>query len=193
MAGDINAHSPVWNSHCQRRQNAAILEELIEQFGLLINNEPRRATRPSSKEVSIIDLALSSPQLGRLTLWEIPEEYPSLSDHELIVLRWEDVSYNSISSRDGRITGWDIEGLTSDERGLEAAKLDWTKQTQNRPILEGSSTQQDLDKEVEWVELLLTDILNTHCKKVRVTPFSKRWWNKEVAEARKTWAKEKKL
>ncbi len=30
MAGDINAHSPVCNFHCQRRQNATILEELIE-------------------------------------------------------------------------------------------------------------------------------------------------------------------
>lgn len=28
---------------------------------------------------------------------------------------------------------------------------------------------------------------------MRVTPFSKRWWNKKVAEARKIWAKEKKL
>ena len=53
-------------------------------------------------------------------------------------------------------------------------------------MLEGSSTQQDLGKEVEWIELLLIDIFNTYCKKVRVTSFSKRWWNKEVAEARKT-------
>ena len=27
---------------------------------------------------------------------------------------------------------------------------------------------------------------------MRVTPYSKRWWNKEVVEARKRWAKEKK-
>ena len=66
MAGDINAHSPVWNSHCHRRQNATILENLIEEFGLLINNKPGRATRPSSREISIIDFALSSPQLGPL-------------------------------------------------------------------------------------------------------------------------------
>ena len=59
----------------------------MEQIGLLINNKPRRATRSSSKEVFIIDLALSSSQLGRLTLWEIPEEYPSLFNQELIVVK----------------------------------------------------------------------------------------------------------
>ncbi len=68
MAGDINTHSPIWNSHHHRRQNATILEELIEQFGLLINNELGRATRFFSREIFIIDLALSLPQLGPLTL-----------------------------------------------------------------------------------------------------------------------------
>ena len=91
------------------------------------------------------------------------------------------------------ITGWDIQVLINDEKSLEAAKLDWTIRTKNHPVLDVSCTQQDLDKEVEWVEALFTDVLNTDCKKVRVTPFSKRWLNKEVAEARKTWAKEKKL
>lgn len=61
MAGDINAHSPVRNSHCHKNQNATILEEIIEQFGLLINNEPGRATCHFSRELSIIDLVLSSP------------------------------------------------------------------------------------------------------------------------------------
>ena len=85
IAGDINALSPVWNPHCYKRQNALVLEELIEKFDLLINNKPGRSTRPSSHNVSIIDLALSTAELGPLTLWEIPEEYPALSDHELIV------------------------------------------------------------------------------------------------------------
>lgn len=39
LLGDINAHSPVWNPHCQRRKNAKPLEDLIEIFDLLINNE----------------------------------------------------------------------------------------------------------------------------------------------------------
>ncbi len=84
IARDINAHSPVWNAYCHQKQNASVLEEIIDEYGLLVNNEPRRSTRPVSQ---VIDLALSTPALGPLTLWEIPEEYPTLSDHELILLR----------------------------------------------------------------------------------------------------------
>lgn len=85
--GDMNAHSPMWNPHCNMRRNAGPLEELIESYELIVNNDPDFATRPSSQgAVSFIDLALSSPELGPLCLWEIPEEYPSLSDHELILL-----------------------------------------------------------------------------------------------------------
>ena len=124
MAGDINAYSPIWNSHCYKKQNATIFEEPIKQFGLLINNDPERATRPSNREVLLIDLALSLPQLSPLTLWKIPEKYPLLSDHKLIVLQWEDVGHNLISSKDGQITSWDIQVLINDEKSLEVTKLD---------------------------------------------------------------------
>ena len=40
MTRDVNTHSHVWNSHCRKRQNTAILEDLIEEFGLFINNKP---------------------------------------------------------------------------------------------------------------------------------------------------------
>ncbi len=111
IAGDINAHSPVWNPHCHRRQNAFVLEELIDKFSLLINNEPGRPTRPASQGVLVIDLALSIVELGLLTLWEIPEEHPSLSDHELILLRWKDADIGLSQPKMGRATGWDIQGL----------------------------------------------------------------------------------
>lgn len=83
--------------------------------------------------------------------------------------------------------------LINDESSLQAAQLKWMKHTQNRLMLDNSCTRQELDEEVEWVETLLTHILNTHSKSMRVTLFSKRWWNKEVAKARKIWAREKKL
>lgn len=84
--GDMNAHSPIWNPHCRGRKNAKPLEDLIEKFDLLINNKSGRTTRPASEGVSITDLALSTAELGFLTLWETPEDHPSLSD-ELILLR----------------------------------------------------------------------------------------------------------
>ena len=38
IIGDMNAHSPSWNSHCHQRQNAGPLEELIKTHDLFINN-----------------------------------------------------------------------------------------------------------------------------------------------------------
>ena len=75
IVGDINAHSPVWNPYCHRRKNAGPLEELIDSYELIVNNDPDYATRPSSQgSLSIIDLALTSPELGPLSVGEIPEE-----------------------------------------------------------------------------------------------------------------------
>lgn len=87
IVGDMNAHSPVWNLHCHKKENAEPLEQLIDTYELIVNNDPDYATRSSSQgSTSIIDLALTSPSLSPLCVWKIPEEYPSLSDHELILL-----------------------------------------------------------------------------------------------------------
>ena len=53
-------------------------------------------------------------------------------------------------------------------------------------------TKQDLDKEVEWFQKKLTKLLNNYAITTQITFYSKRWWNKEVAKARSTWAKDKK-
>lgn len=44
MAGDVNAHSPICNFHYYRRQNVAVLEDLIKHFRLLVNNKPTHVT-----------------------------------------------------------------------------------------------------------------------------------------------------
>ena len=86
IVGDINAHNPSWNSHCRQRYNAGPLEELIKTYDLLVNNNSDFSTQLRSQEFSIINLALTNLDLGIFRVWEIPEEYPLLSDHELILL-----------------------------------------------------------------------------------------------------------
>ena len=148
IAGDINAHSFVWNPHCHRKQNASVLEELIDQFGLLINNEPGRSTRPISQGISVIDLALSTSELGPLTLWEIPEDYPALSNHELILLRWEDVDVSLSQPNISRATGWDIQGLIGDKDQFSKAREEWVTQSYKRPVLNLECNRFTLDQEV---------------------------------------------
>lgn len=172
--GDLNAHSPVWNPYCQRKKNAKPLEDFIEKFDLLINNESGRTTRPASNRVSIIDLALSLAELGFLTLWEIPKDYPSLSDHELILLRWEDLTYDLPNKNHAKPTGWDIQGLTKSSENLKSAFADWASRNKSRKSLDYTSNQKHLDEEVDWIEKNLAEVLNAHTKILRITFFSKR-------------------
>ena len=191
IVGDMNAHSPIWNPHCHQRQNAGPLEELIETYELLVNNNTDFPTRPGSRGMSIIDLALTSPGLGLLRVGEIPEEYPSLSDHELILLEWEDMEGRSSEMQQPAMKGWSIQNLLEDENLRRAAKDEWEKFRSGHNCLTPFSTKDDLDTEVEWFEKSVTELLNNHAKVTRVSAYSKRWWNKEVAEARSSWAKAK--
>ena len=189
IVGDINAYSPIWNPRCRQRVNAGPLEELIEKYELIINNDTYLPTRPSSPGISIIDLALTSPELGPLRVWEFPEEYPSLSDHELIMMEWEDIEVPSKTR--AAISGWSINNLLEDNKSLKAAQHDWKEINGNHQLLDLLCTKEELDKEVSWFEEKLTELLNKHAKITQITSYSKRWWNKEVAEARSTWAKDK--
>ncbi len=92
-----------------------------------------------------------------------------------------------------RATGWDIQSLVSDKDQLNKAQEEWLIQSHGRLILDQKYTQLNLDQEVGWIEDTLIELLNKHSKVMRVTSYSERWWNKEVAQARKEWAKEKKL
>lgn len=191
---DTNAHSPIWNPHYQRRKNSGLLEELIERYELIVNNDPKYSTRPASQGgVSIIDLALSSPELGPLCLWQIPEEYPSLSGHELILLGWDAIEEQSQPySPKKSPTGWSIQKLLEDDTLFQQVKTAWIECSAGKPYSLGTSLKIDLDDEVEWFESTLSSFLDKHAKILRVSSFSKRCWNKEVAEARKIWARAKK-
>ncbi len=93
----------------------------------------------------------------------------------------------------GQIKGWNIQRLIEDKDQLKIAKAEWNLKSQDQHILQNQCSKFDLNQEVEWMESTLTEILNQNCKLMRVTSYSKKWWNKEVEVARKVWAKEKKL
>lgn len=115
----------MWNPHCHTRKNAGPLEELIDNYEFIVNNDPDYATHLSSQgSVSIIDLALTSPSLGPLCIWEIPREYPSLSDHELILLGWGEIEQESPILPQKTPTEWSIQKLLEDEELLLAANSD---------------------------------------------------------------------
>ena len=66
MAGNVNAHSFVWNSHCHRRKNAIFFKKLIKEFRLLINNKPERATCTLIERSQLLILLFHCLNLARL-------------------------------------------------------------------------------------------------------------------------------
>ena len=129
LLGDFNAHSPVWNPLISTRKEAGPLEQIIEDHGLILNNEPGAITRPGKtddkpgdttrpgetedetgattrpkKTRGIIDLTFTTVEIGPLESWAIERENLTPSDHELIVLEWADLDILSKANR-GEITG----------------------------------------------------------------------------------------
>lgn len=158
---------------------------LIETYELLINNDPDYATRPSSVGISIIDLALSSPELGPVRVWEIPEEHPSLSDHEPVLVEWEKMEKEILRCQQRASIGWSIQNLLDNEQLFSAAKKAWIDKAICCPYLNEESSIQNVNNEVEWFETKLSNLLDQHAKVIRFGAYSKRWWNKKVAKARK--------
>lgn len=76
LAGDFNAHSPYRNPVCRHKKRAHHLESMINEYGLLINNYVAVAIRYKQKQDhSIINLTITTPDLGYLNAWTIDPNY----------------------------------------------------------------------------------------------------------------------
>lgn len=183
----------MWNPRCHQKQNAGPLEELIETYELLVNNDTDFPTRPASRGVSIIDLALITPDLGLLRVCEIPEEYSSLSDHKLILLELENMGLECQENQQLAMSGWSIKNLLQDKELWQAAKDKWQKSSLEQDYLSYLSTKEDLDREIKWFQRKIVELLNNHAKVTKISAYSKRWWNKEVTEARQCLVRNKRI
>lgn len=63
--------------------------------------------------------------LGLLILWEIKEDYPTLSDYRLILLRQEDIVNKPSQLSNSKPTGWNIQGFIKDEYQFNTANNVW--------------------------------------------------------------------
>lgn len=84
----------------------------------------------------VINLVLSTVALGPLALWEISEDYLAVSDHKLILLRWEIIDVSLSQSNPDKAIGWDIQGLMRDKNQLNKAKKTWVTESRKRLILD---------------------------------------------------------
>jgi len=84
IAGDMNAHSLMWNGRVTSRRNAPFWENLNSDHSLVVWNS-EEVIRVGGDNHSIIDLTFSSP--GVELNWSIDSEEATSSDHEVIM--WE--------------------------------------------------------------------------------------------------------
>jgi hypothetical protein len=125
------------------------MEALIEEFNLYINNKANTPTRPKSTPgILIINLALTTQGLGPLSTWAIDQDHPTGSDHEVIVLGWEDLAEIEAPVEASRaITGWQIQGLLADSEAIRKATQAWKELTDYRSMLSDSCTKGDIAAE----------------------------------------------
>ena len=98
----------IWNPRAHTRANAGPLEAIIETYNLHINNDPDVSTRPKNLPGnSIIDLAISTPELGPLPVWYIDTVHTTPLDYKLIVMEWDGL-LESPQETLQEITGWHI-------------------------------------------------------------------------------------
>jgi hypothetical protein len=100
IAGDFNAHSPRWNPHDPPRRNHHFLEELMDDYGLIVKNDGPATRHPDrdleeeeedeeedEHSISIINLNLASPRIAhRVVKWRVLDDdgYATSSNHEII-------------------------------------------------------------------------------------------------------------
>ena len=187
LLGDFNAHSPMWDLGCRRRYKSALLEENIAKYDLYVLNDGTPTHKPALRggqatRASIIDLTIVTEDVG-VTRWEVLTEEASLSDHESIFFELEDLPTAGTGER-GAVTGWDIRTLMADEAQMEKAEAHWRQQVGNRRLLNDQSAEEEVEQEARFIEDTLTHTLNSNCKQLQITMYSKRWWNQDVRAAR---------
>ena len=142
------------------------------------------ATRPKQTPgYSIIDLTLTTSDLGLLPSWIIDPDYSTQSDHELISFDIENLD-NKIGSMgpSSEVTGWAIKEINDDQE--RAAKIMWNQLSGQRPLVNEGSNYLDLDGEAQWISDTFTTVLDQHFRKLRVCARSKRWWSQDISESR---------
>jgi hypothetical protein len=162
LAGDFNARSPAWDPWVAGRQNAGMVERLIERHELIVNNNDHQATRCGKNCRSIIDLTLSTRKVGALARWEIDENLATASDHEIIVFSWPPLVAAKDKEESTTTPNWNIDRLCADEQTVKAAGEHWRELSDRRGPIDTEATEAELEDEARWLQDSLRAVLDKH-------------------------------
>ena len=123
--------------------------------------------KSSAPSISIIDLTISNQALGPLTSWEMEAERLTTSDHLAIWASWESPE-DKDRPYEATVTGWQIGTLMEDEEELGLAMNTWNSLAKVQISLTDSCSLGDVEREAEWIEQSLTEVLKKHAKEVKL-------------------------
>jgi len=115
LGRDWNAHSDRWDPQCPPKQDATFLENLMDEYDLIDDidgEETHTNTRNGETSGSLIDFFITIASMAdRL---ETSTDLATTSDHAIVCaqLSWDEGEGVKVSRK---ITGWDIDGLKSQE------------------------------------------------------------------------------
>jgi len=185
IAGDMNAHSRMWNPKVTYNKNHTFWEKLIEEEDLFVwNSEDATRMGPGANNHSIIDLTLSSPNME--LDWRLLNEEATGSDHEVI---WWGVVGTPPCRADTstETTGWDISGWDptreddpeekkkAEERRKKAREL-YLVLAGRTPTLSDTSSPEEVEEAAEALREAMTATLDQFARKKRWCARSKPWW-----------------
>ena len=189
LAGDFNARSPAWDPWVSGRRNAGTTERLIERHDLIINNNDHQPTRWGKNCKSIIDLTLSTRQVGALTAWEVDSDLATTSDHEVIIFAWAQLRATAATEERMTAPNWNIDVLYTNKQAMEEAAEHWRTLSEGRLRVDPDATsEEELEAEASWIQNSLKVVLDIHAPGKAACARSKRWWTAEIKEMRRSFA-----
>ena len=192
VAGDMNAHSKMWNPRTTRPRNNTFWEQLIQEHDLVVWNSEGETRMGAGAEIhSIIYLTLSSQEV--VFNWNMGPA--TGSDHEL--LHWEVLGAASLGDATStamtgwNISRWDPKGKEDEEEAnVAAAKRAQVQECYRRgvgasAVLADDSTLEEVDMAAVMLREAIVGTLDQHARPKRWCSRSKRWWNPELKDLRK--------
>lgn len=189
LAGDFNARSPAWDPWVAGRRNAETTERLIERHDLIVNNNDYQPTRWGKNCKSIIDLTLSTRQVGALITWDVDSDRATTSDHEVIVFAWTPLRATAATEEATAAPKWNIDRLYADEQAMKGADEQWRILSEGRPLVDShAATVEALETEAFWVQDSLKVVLDEHAPGKAACTRSKRWRTADIKQMRQSFA-----
>ena len=83
-----------------------------------------------------------------------------------------------------RVVGWNLAAVT--EKDVEAAEKLWMELVRERAQLDAECTEDEVELEATWCQEAMSSVLDSTAKTITISARSKRWWNADIKERRRT-------